>query len=94
LALARKGLDGHFINLIHASIASPNFSVLINAKLILDSGVVEAFDRPLSPSLFVLAVNELSLTLQQALQDTLMFADDLLVCGKQTFRKLALYFTL
>jgi hypothetical protein len=103
LALARKGLDGHFINLIHASIASPNFSVLINAKLILDSGVVEAFDRPLSPSLFVLAVNELSLTLQQALRDrelsgislgpdcppihSLMFADDLLVCGKANIQE-------
>jgi hypothetical protein len=52
----------------------------------------------LSPSLFVIAVNELSLTLQDALQDSLMsgislgpncppihslmFADDLLVCGK------------
>ena len=31
-ALARKGLHGHFINLVHACISSPTFSVLINGK--------------------------------------------------------------
>jgi hypothetical protein len=57
----------------------------------------------LSPSLFVLAVNELSLALQDALQanylsgislglscppiHSLMFADDLLVCGKANMQE-------
>ena len=99
-ALARKGLHAHFINLIHACISSPTFSVIINgqsfARFKSSRGIRQGC--PLSPSLFVLAVNELSLALQEALQSnqltgislgpccspihSLMYADDLLVCGK------------
>jgi hypothetical protein len=32
-ALARKGLHGHFINLIHSCVSSPTFSVIINGQL-------------------------------------------------------------
>jgi hypothetical protein len=100
VALARKGLHPHFINLIHACISSPTFSIIINgqsyARFKNTRGIRQGC--PLSPYLFVLAVNELSLALQDALQEnhlsgislgpscphihSLMFADDLLVCGK------------
>jgi hypothetical protein len=106
-ALARKGLDGHFINLIHACIAAPSFSIIINgqphARFSSSRGIRQGC--PLSPSLFILAVNELSLALQEALQanhltgisfgprcppiHSLMFADDLLVCGKATAQEAA-----
>jgi hypothetical protein len=98
-ALARKGLRSHFINLVHACISSPTFSVIINgqsfAKFNSTRGIRQGC--PLSPYLFVLAVNELSLMLQDALQanhlsgislgpncppiHSLMFADDLIICG-------------
>ena len=99
-ALARKGFHGHFINLVHACISSPMFSVIINgqssAKFSSSRGIRQGC--PLSPYLFVFAVNELALTLQDALQTnqlvgislgldcppihSLIFADDLIVCGK------------
>ena len=99
-SLQRKGLHGHFIKLIHACISSPTFSVNINGQSFehfkSSRGIRQGC--PLSPLLFVLAVNELSLALQDALQSnhlagislgpgcppihSLMFADDLLVCGK------------
>ncbi|CAM0910858.1 unnamed protein product [Alopecurus aequalis] len=98
-ALARKGLHGHFINLVRACITSPTFAVLINGQasdtFVSTRGIRQGC--PLSPTLFILAINELSLTLQEALQDnhltgiklgpncppihSLLFADDLLVCG-------------
>jgi hypothetical protein len=99
-ALERKGLHGHFINLIHACISSPIFSVIINGQSFAHFKSSRGIRQgcPVSPSLFVLAVNELSLALQDALQasrlsgislgpecppiHSLMFADDLLVCGK------------
>ena len=99
-ALQRKGLDVHFINLIHACISSPTFSVIINGQSFAHFKSSRGIRQgcPLSPSLFVLAVNELSLALQDALQanhlsgislgpechpiHSLMFADDFLVCGK------------
>ena len=70
-ALQRKGLHGHFIKLIQACISSPTFSVIINgqpfARLVSHRGIWQGC--PLSPYLFVLAINELSLALQDALQD-------------------------
>jgi hypothetical protein len=99
-ALERKGLHSHFINLIQACISSPTFSVIINGQSFAHFKSSRGIRQgcPLSPSLFVLAVNELSLALQEALQadhlsgislgpecppiHSLMFADDLLVCGK------------
>ena len=99
-ALARKGLHNHFIKLVYACISAPTFSVIINgqsyAKFNSTRGIRQGC--PLSPYLFVLAVNELSLKLQDALQanhvtgillgpncppiHSLMFADDLIICGK------------
>lgn len=99
-ALARKGLHGHFINLVHACISSPVFSVLINgqpfARFRSNRGIRQGC--PLSPYLFVLATNELSIALQEAMMassltgiilghncppiHSLLFADDLLICGK------------
>lgn len=64
-ALARKGLHDHFINLVHACISSPTFSVIINGQSFarFKSGRGIRQGCPLSPSLFVFAVNELSLAL-------------------------------
>ena len=103
--LARKGLHGHFINLVHACISSPTFSVLINGQ---PSHKFKSFRGirqgcPMSPYLFVIAINELSISLNEALQanhlqgislgpncpfvHSLLFADDLLVCGQATLRE-------
>lgn len=99
-ALARKGLHGHFINLVHACISSPTFSVLINgqpfAKFRSERGIRQGC--PLSPYLFVMPINELSIALQEAMSNSslkgivlgqncppihsLLFADDLLICGQ------------
>jgi hypothetical protein len=104
-ALARKGLHGHFINLVYACISSPTFSIIINgqsfAKFVSSRGIRQGC--PLSPYLFVFAVNELALALQDALQSNhltgislgpncppihcLMFADDLIVCGKANMQE-------
>ena len=95
-----QGANGHFIKLIHACISSPMFSVIINdqsyAKFNGSRGIRQGC--PLSPYLFVLAVNELSLNLQNALRandltgivlgpnyppvHSLMFTDDLIICRK------------
>jgi hypothetical protein len=104
-ALTRKGLPDHFISLIYACISSPTFSIIINgqsfARFKSSRGIRQGC--PLSPSLFVLAVNELSLAMQEALQGnnlsgislgpnsppihSLLFADDLLVCGKANMQE-------
>jgi hypothetical protein len=99
-ALNRKGLHAHFINLIHDCISTPTFSVILNgqpfAKFKGDRGIRQGC--LLSPYLFVLAINKLSIALQEAMSTnnfariklgnncpsihTLLFADDLLVCGQ------------
>jgi hypothetical protein len=104
-ALARKGLHGHFINLIYACISSPTFSVIINGqpshKFKSGRGIRQGC--PMSPYLFVLAINELSLALNDALAahhlegislgpncppiHSLLFADDLLVCGRASIQE-------
>jgi hypothetical protein len=111
-ALARKGIDSHFIKLVHACISTPNFSVMINGQSFgsfkSSRGIRQGC--PLSPCLFVLAVNELSLALQDALQanhltgislgpncpqiHSLMFADDLLLCGKANMQEAANIFSI
>jgi hypothetical protein len=104
-ALERKGLHGHFINLIHSCVSSPTFSVVINGqpfqKFRGSRGIRQGC--PLSPYLFVLAINELSIALQHAMSQSclagiklgqncpsihsLLFADDLLVCGQATIQE-------
>jgi hypothetical protein len=103
--LARKGLHGHFINLIHACVSSPTFSVIINgqpfAKFKGNRGIRQGC--PLSPYLFVLAINELSIALQLAMSQSNLagvvlgpncpsihsplFADDLLICRQATIQE-------
>jgi hypothetical protein len=101
-ALNRKGLHEHFINLIHACISSPTFSVIINgqpfAKFKSNRGIRQGC--PLSPYLFFISINELSISLQEAMMinnfmdiklgpncppiHSLLFADDHLMCGQAT----------
>jgi hypothetical protein len=104
-ALTRKGMHPHFINLVHSCVSSPTFSVVINgqpfAKFKGSRGIRQGC--PLSPYLFVLAINELSIALQHAMSESclagitlgpncpsihsLLFADDLLVCGQATVQE-------
>nr|XP_020200447.1 uncharacterized protein LOC109786279 [Aegilops tauschii subsp. strangulata] len=104
-ALARKGLHDHFINLIYACISSPTFSVAINGqpshKFRSSRGIRQGC--PMCPYLFVIAINELSLALNEALATnnlqgislgpncppihSLLFADDPLVCGQATVQE-------
>jgi len=71
-ALSHKGLHGHFINLIHACISSPTFSVIINGqpstKFKSKRGIRQGC--PLLPYLFFLTINELSIALQEALPNS------------------------
>jgi hypothetical protein len=98
-------MHAHFINLVHSCVSSPTFSVIINgqpfAKFRGNRGIRQGC--PLSPYLFVLAINELSLALQEAMSanslagitlgpncppiHSLLFADDLLVCGQATVQE-------
>jgi mannosylglycoprotein endo-beta-mannosidase len=99
-ALARKGLHGHFIKLVHACVSSPRFSFIINVQafesFLSSRGIRQGC--PLSPYLFILAINELSISLGEALEanqltgislgpncppiHSLLFADDLIICGQ------------
>lgn len=101
-ALEHKGLHPHFINLIHACIAAPIFSVIINGqsygRFQSNRGIRQGC--PMSPYLFVLAIKELFISLQEAMCTnhlagtslgpgcpaihSLMFANDLLICGQAT----------
>lgn len=104
-ALVRLGLNFHFINLIYACISNPNFSVLANGEpgdhFISTRGIRQGC--PLSPYLFVVAINELSRTLQHEMNSnnlvgitlgpscpplhSLLFADDLILCGQATIQE-------
>ncbi|WP_248298030.1 reverse transcriptase domain-containing protein, partial [Legionella pneumophila] len=99
MALQKQGFNNHFIKLIKACMTNTNFSVIINGnhhgKFQSQRGIRQGC--PLSPYLFVIAINELSVQLQEELQKTniqgirlgpncppiysLMLANDLLVCG-------------
>jgi hypothetical protein len=101
-ALLRLGLNDHFINLIHTCISTSSLSILVNDKPTKYFHPHRGLRQgcPLSPYLFVIAINELSLRLQEALHNnnpqgvhlgegappihSLLFADDLILCGKAT----------
>ena len=104
-ALSRKGLHSHFINLVYACISSPRFSVIINGQPFANFHSNRGLRQgcPLSPYLFVLAINELSLSLHDAMIQnqlsgislgpncppihSMLVADDLLVCGNATVQE-------
>jgi len=103
--LRRLGLQASFICLIHACISSPTFSILVNGEPIAvfssQCGIRQGC--PLSPYLFVVAINELSIRLQHNLLTSnlsgvtlgqgcppihsLLFADDLILCGKASVQE-------
>jgi hypothetical protein len=71
-ALHRLGLHSNFINLLRACYSTSSFSILVNSEpahyFNPQRGIRQGC--PLSPYLFVIAINELSIRLQQALQDS------------------------
>lgn len=99
-AMKRQDFHNHFINLVYQCISSTNLAVIINgeptATFYPQRGVRQGC--PLSPYLFVLAVNELSISLQNNMDlnnikgvtlgpgcpkiHSLLFADDLIICGQ------------
>ncbi|CAN6282264.1 unnamed protein product [Urochloa humidicola] len=107
-AMLNMGISLNIVKLVYACISSPDFSVLINGQpsssFSSERGVRQGC--PLSPYLFVLGINELSLQLQFALQanqlsgislgpgcppiHSLLFADDLIICGKATVHEATL----
>jgi hypothetical protein len=104
-ALHRMGFNSHFINLIHACISTSSLAILVNdqptAYFHPQRGLRHGC--PLSPYLFVVAINELSIRLQEALQannlsgiqlgpgappiHSVLFTDDLIFCGKATLQE-------
>ncbi|WVZ83725.1 hypothetical protein U9M48_030845, partial [Paspalum notatum var. saurae] len=101
-ALQRRGFSNHFCRLIYQCLSTTSFSVIINGQPFHDFRAQRGIRQgcPMSPYLFVIAINELSLTLQEAMNEeaisgislghncppihSLMFADDLIVCGQTT----------
>jgi hypothetical protein len=65
-ALRRLGLPTHFIRMIHACISTPTFSLLVNGEPTVGFHSQRGIRQgcPPSPYLFVVVINELSITLQ------------------------------
>ena len=105
-ALRRKGYHGHFIKLVHACISTTSFSINVNGEGYGNFQATRGIRQgcPLSPYLFVLAINELSLRLQDAIENagltgvtlgpgcppihSILFADDLIICGKADIQEI------
>jgi hypothetical protein len=70
-ALKRLQLPPAFINLIHQCISTTYFSILLNGEPTAGFKATRGIRQgcPLSPYLFVVAINELSISLQQQLQN-------------------------
>lgn len=101
-AMQKKGFHHHFINLVLSCIKSSSFSVTINGQAYGSFNASRGIRQgcPLSPYLFVLALNELSDQLNEALQNqnikgiklsdsgpaihSLLYADDLIITGTAT----------
>jgi hypothetical protein len=104
-ALHRLGFNTYFINLIHVCISTSSLAILVNDQPTKYFHPQRGLRQgcPLSPYLFVLAINELSIRLQEALQNnnltgislgpgappihSLLFADDLILCGQATLEE-------
>ncbi|CAN6177724.1 unnamed protein product [Urochloa humidicola] len=102
-ALRRQGFHDHFVDLVINCMNSASFSVLVNGQPFGTFSAQRGIRQgcPLSPYLFVIAINELSICLQEALDNeslsgiclgpncppihSLMFADDLIICGKADY---------
>jgi hypothetical protein len=95
-----KGFHGNFIKLVHACISTTSFSINVNGESFgyfqPSRGIRQGCS--LSPYLFVLAITELSLKLQEAMDNatligvslgsgcppihSILFVDDILICGQ------------
>jgi len=105
VALTRLQLPTSFINLIYQCISTTTLSILVNGEPTAGFSVTRGIRQgcPLSPYLFVVAINELSISLQHHLQNSrltgislgqgcppihsLLFADDLIICGKANLQE-------
>jgi len=101
-ALQRLRLHQHFINHIRACFTTASMAILVNGQptsyFTPKQGIRQGC--PLSPFLFAVAINELSIALNNAMQaanltgitlgpncppiHSLLFADDLILCGAAT----------
>jgi hypothetical protein len=106
-SVQRLGFNSHFIQLIYTCISSSSLSILVNQQptsyFYPQRGLRQGC--PLSPYLFVIAINELSLRLQEQMTisnlqgvslapgaptiHSLLFADDLILCGTATMEEVA-----
>lgn len=99
------GFNDHFIDLVATCFEWPVFSVIINGqtygKFRSTRGIRQGC--PLSPYLFIIAINELTCRLQDALSNnriseiklaplapaihSLLFADDVIICGQASMHE-------
>jgi len=99
-AMKRQGFKDRFIDLVHTCISTTTMAVIINGEpgptFLPKRGIRQGC--PLSPYLFILAVNELAICLQKNSASNniqgimlgpscprihaLLFADDLIICGQ------------
>ena len=98
--MRRLQLPPYFIRLIHQCISSASFSILLNGEPTAGFSATRGIRQgcPLSHYLFVVAINELSISLQNHLHNanltgislghecppihSLLFANDLIICGQ------------